>query len=221
MKLVATIVLGAALAAQQPDYTPAKLASGGRPALQIAAVGGGQAFVELTVGPSGSVTQVTPLRSTPPFTAVVADAASAWTFTPAVTVTRDAEGKPEPPKNVPSKILAAAIFRPPTLVTPTLGEPPKDVGKPSAEVAYPTGVREPPYPPQAHASGVVMIEARVDESGKVAEAAVIGSAPPFDAPALEAAKSWRFRPARVGGRPTATYVYLIFGFREPVTTRQP
>ncbi len=62
-----------------------------------------------------------------------------------------------------------------------------------------------------------MIEARVDATGHVADARVIGSAPPFDTPALDAARKWRFRPARVGRRAAATYVYLIFGFPAPIT----
>jgi outer membrane biosynthesis protein TonB len=53
----------------------------------------------------------------------------------------------------------------------------------------------------------------------VVEATALGSAPPFDAPALAAAKQWRFRPARINGRATATYVYLVFGFPEPITTK--
>jgi TonB family protein len=75
---------------------------------------------------------------------------------------------------------------------------------------------EPPYPPNARGSGVVLIEARVDASGKVAEATVIGSAGVFDGPALAAARRWQFRPASIRGRTTTTFAYLLFGFAEPV-----
>ena len=35
--------------------------------------------------------------------------------------------------------------------------------------------------------------------------------------ALAAARQWRFRPSRVAGRTVGTYVYLIFGFAQPIT----
>ena len=66
--------------------------------------------------------------------------------------------------------------------------------------------------------GVVLIEATVDVMGRVADARVIRAAPPFDQAAMAAARQWRFRPARVKGRVTPTYVYLIFGFPVPVTS---
>ena len=128
-----------------------------------------------------------------------------------------ADGKPEGPRPVASKVLVAALFRAPALLTPTQGERPANVAPGSAEVAFPTSTREPPYPPQAGSGGVVLIEAFVDATGKVTQTRVIGSAPPFDQPALDVARQWGFRPARVRGRPTATYVYLIFGFPAPVT----
>lgn len=214
--LLVTCLLGAVPAAQQP-YAPARYVTGARPALPALAVGGGQAFLELVISPSGGVTTATPLRSTPPFTQAVAAAAGGWLFSPAQEDTLDPDGKPTGRASVPAKVLVAALFRAPTLLTPTLGERPKDVVSASPEVAFPTATSEPVFPPQARGSGVVLIEALVDQAGKLADVKVIGSAPPFDEPALEAARRWRFRPARVGGRATATYVYLLFGFPEPVT----
>jgi TonB family protein len=218
-----TIVLGLALAAHsgfapaaeaQQQYRPARYESGARPDLPPQTVGGGQAFVELTVSPSGDVTTVKPLRATPPFTDAIASAVSGWQF--AAATGSDGTAAPKP---VASKVLVAAHFRPPTLNTPTLGEMPKDVAQASPEMAFPIAFREPPYPPLAHMGGVVVIQALVDEAGKVREATPIGTAPPFDQAAVEAARLWVFRPARINGRPTATYVYLVFGFQEPITSR--
>ena len=174
-------------------------------------------MVELQISPSGSVTRATPLRTTPPFSALVANAVGGWQFTPAEDDKSGPGGKPAGRGSVPSRVLVAALYRAPTLQTPTLGERSKDVASASADVAFPTSIAEPPYPVQAASGGVVMIEVRVDATGHVADARVIGSAPPFDTPALDAARQWRFRPARVGGRPAATYVYLIFGFPAPIT----
>ena len=216
VSLVIAVALAATLSAQQP-YAPARYSSGASPPLPALVVGGGQAFVELTVGPSGAVEKVTPLRSTPPFTQALADAVRGWRFTAATDVVISADGKSADPQAVASRVLVAAVFRAPSMQTPTQGERPANVAPASAAVAFPASTREPPYPPQAASGGVVLIEALVDGSGKVSEARVIGSAPPFDQPALAAARQWSFRPARVKGRPTATYVYLIFGFPAPVT----
>ena len=217
------IVLGLALAAHsgfapaaeaRQQYRPARYDSGARPELPPQTVGGGQAFVELTVSPAGDVTAVKPLRSTPPFTDAITSAVSGWRFAAA-----SAPDGGAGPKPVASKVLVAAHFRPPTLNTPTMGEMPKDVAPASTEIAFPIAFREPPYPPLAHMGGVVVIQALVDEAGKVREATPIGAAPPFDSAALDAARQWVFRPARINGRPTATYVYLVFGFQEPITSR--
>lgn len=213
--VVAAIVLATPLYAQEP-YKPARYAAGARPELPALALGGGQAFVELTVGRDGSVEKVTPIRSTPPFTQGLIDAVSGWHFTPALEDAIGSDGTPQGPKPVASKILVASLFRAPVLIGPTLGEKTVNVGSPSAEVVYPTATSEPPYPPQAFAPGVVLIEVSVNAGGAVTEARVVGSAPPFDQPALEAARKWRYRPALVRGRATAGYAYLVFGFPQPV-----
>ncbi len=216
--VVAAVLVAAPLSAQQP-YTPARHAAGSPPGLPVLAVGGGQAFVELTVGPDGAVKKVTALRSTPPFTLGLANAVTAWRFSPAMEDALGADGRPQGPKPVASRILVASLFRAPTLLTPTLGEKTVNVGSASPEVAYPSATNEPPYPPQAMAGGVVLVEVTVDGAGAVKDARVIGSAPPFDQAAIDAARKWRFRPARVNGHATATYAYLIFGFPQPLTER--
>ncbi|OLC45728.1 MAG: hypothetical protein AUH43_15565 [Acidobacteria bacterium 13_1_40CM_65_14] len=75
----------------------------------------------------------------------------------------------------------------------------------------------PRYPPLARDSGIVLIEVRVDTGGGVADAKVIRSARPFDKPALDAARRWTFRPARVRGTSVVTLAYIAFAFRQPVT----
>ena len=216
--VAAAVVLATPLSAQQP-YTSARYAAGARPVLPVLVVGGGQAFVELTIGPAGDVQKVTPLRSTPPFTQGLIDAVGAWRFSPAVDDALGPDGRPLGPKPVASRILVASLFRAPTLLTPTLGETPVNLGSASPEVAFPSATDEPPYPPHAMAGGVVLIEVSVDGSGAVKDARVIGSAPPFDQAALDAARRWRFRPARVHGHATSAYAYLVLGFPQPVTGR--
>jgi periplasmic protein TonB len=213
--VVAAVVLATPLYAQQP-YKPARYTAGSPPVLPALSLGGGQAFVELTVAPDGTVQKVTPLRSTPPFTQGLIDAVSGWRFAPALEDALGPDGTPQGPKPVASKILVASLFRAPTLVGPTIGEKTVNVASASPEVVYPTATNEPPYPPQAFAPGVVLIEVSVNAAGAATELRVVSSAPPFDQPALEAARKWRFRPSQVKGHATAGYAYLAFGFPQPV-----
>lgn len=216
--MIAAWLFSAALGAQA-GFSPARYGSGATPSLPALteAVGGGQAMFELVISPAGAVTAVTPLRTTPPFTELVAGAIGGWQFTPAEDEAIGPDGKPAGRAPVRSMVLVAAIYRAPTLKTPTLGERPKNMASASVAVPFPSSTTEPPYPVQARSGGVVLIEVLVDSTGQVADAIVIGSAPPFDSAALEAARKWRFRPAREGGKTIASYVYLLFGFPEPIT----
>lgn len=60
----------------------------------------------------------------------------------------------------------------------------------------------PQYPPAARAdqvSGVVIIEAVVDEEGRIAETEVVRSVPGLDEAALEAVTQWEYRPTLLNG----------------------
>jgi TonB family protein len=101
---------------------------------------------------------------------------------------------------------------------PTLGESPSDVAAASDAVALPLTMLVRRFPPSAAWPGVVLLEVRVDGDGRVSDATVLRSAPPFDAPARAAVKNWRFRPARVREKPASTFVDVLFGFPRPVTS---
>jgi TonB family protein len=213
--LVAACVAACAvveLAAVDP-FTPARYRTGPVPAMPLQAIGGGQVFLELTVGATGSVVGLTTLRSTPPFTQEVIDAVRAWQFLAADELTDAAVRRP-----IPSKVLIAGLFRPPALFDGAVaGEPPKDLASASDEIPFPTAAMVAPYPPTALGDGVVLVEVVVQPGGTATNARVIRSAPPFDEPALTAARQWMFRPARLGGQPVATFAYILFGFRQPIT----
>jgi TonB family protein len=66
-------------------------------------------------------------------------------------------------------------------------------------------------------AGVVLVELHVAADGTVSDVCVIESAPPFDDAALDAARQFRFRAARVEGAPVPSYVYILFGFLPPIT----
>ncbi len=62
----------------------------------------------------------------------------------------------------------------------------------------------------------MLVELLVDAGGTMAEANVARSAPPFDGPALDAARQWKFRPAQVDEQPVPSFAYIAFGFPVPV-----
>jgi TonB family protein len=208
----------------QAGFTPARFRAGAPPMLPALAVSGGEVFVELQVARDGRVTGVTPLRTTAPFDELVINAARSWLFYPAEDDLASVTGTASITRArtaVVSHALVAALFRPPVLLGPTLGDPPSSAGQASLDIPYPLKMSMPGYPPTARDKGVVMLEALVDRSGLVTDVKVIESAPPFDEAAMDAARQWVFRPANIRGLPASAPAYLIFGFQTPVTGPPP
>ena len=175
------------------------------------AVGGGEVLLELSLGSDGRVTDVKPLRTTPPFTETLTQAVREWRFRPA----EDARTP------VRSTVLVAGLFRP-ALNMPTLGEAPKVGALPSEETAFPLTMTPPLFPPLANRGGVVLLEAHVDRGGRTGEIKVLRSASPFDDAARRAVADWIFRPARIrGGYVLPSVVYVVLGFAAPVSMGAP
>jgi TonB family protein len=65
---------------------------------------------------------------------------------------------------------------------------------------------------RARAEGTVTLEALVDERGRVADARVVKSIPLLDQSALDAAKQWEFKPARLNGEPVPVLIQLELKF---------
>jgi protein TonB len=86
---------------------------------------------------------------------------------------------------------------------------------PPSDFPAPLRIVGPVYPPNAIGAGIVLVEALVGTDGVVQTAQVRGRPSGFDASALAAARSWRFRPARRDGQAVAVYAYVIFGFTQP------
>jgi TonB family protein len=210
MALLASVIAASSLAvgAQDAKFQPATYRIGGVPVLPTTAVGGGVVLLDASVDARGEVTAVTPLRVTPPFADVFAEAVRGWNFHPA----RDFD------LPAPSHVMVAVLVRPPALTGgSTLGEQPRDVAVPRPDVPVPSVLVSPAQSPHALRSGVVLIEARIDTSGRVTRVRLMQSAPPFDTAAQEAAWKWTFRAARLRGTPIESVAYLVFGFPEIVT----
>ncbi|MEW5900093.1 MAG: energy transducer TonB, partial [Acidobacteriota bacterium] len=66
------------------------------------------------------------------------------------------------------------------------------------------GKVDPVYPEiarKAHVEGVVIIEAKTDESGRVMDVRVLRSIPPLDQAAIDAVKQWVYEPLIIDGKP--------------------
>lgn len=95
-------------------------------------------------------------------------------------------------------------------VAPRPGEP--DVA------AKPLSRPSPRYPRAAQRSGVeghVIVRMRIDERGRVVDVTVASAIPPgvFDEVAMQTARTYRFSPARRGGKAVATTVQQRIVFR--------
>ncbi|MGE0639573.1 MAG: energy transducer TonB [Thermoanaerobaculia bacterium] len=67
---------------------------------------------------------------------------------------------------------------------------------------------------KARIQGVVIVEAIIDKEGKVTNVRVLKGLPMgLDQAAVDAVKSWRFRPATLNGRPVSVYYSLTVNFR--------
>lgn len=218
--LFAVVTAMVALGAATDGFVPARYIAGGRPALPVRAVGGGQVFLELSIDQAGRVESMRGIRATPPFTGDAIAAVSGWVFKPAEDdVLQNLPGGGQRTVRIvsPTKVLFAAIYRPPVLEGYSLGEPPRDIGPPSPEIAFPIITKVPPYPPLARSPGVVVLEAQIGPDGSMTGIRVLQSAPPFDEVARETLRQWTFRPARRNGVNVAATVYIAFGFPAPVT----
>jgi TonB family protein len=213
--------LAAALLITANGFEPARFKSGSLPVQPPKALGGGQVLFEVTVEADGAVSEIATLRSTPPYTEALQKAVSHWRFHPAREIGCE---ELEEAVAVQSKVLVAGVFRPSTFYDgPSPGEVPEEGGLPSTEVPFPTIMASPRYPPTAIGYGgrVLLVEVEVGEGGKARAVKVVLSASGFDSVSIEAARQWRFRPAQRRGGAVASFAYIVFGFREPVTLVKP
>lgn len=172
------------------------------------AVAGGQVMLSVAVSSTGTVGAIEVLRSTPPYTESLIQAVKSWRFSPAL----DSKQKP-----MDSRVLVGAVITAPSLTSPTLGTPPKDITTDDGRIPFPAQTSMPAYPINANAGGTVVVETRVDPGGRVVAVTAVRSQPPFDTPALDSARSWTFRPPQSPVAPPTQYAYLVFVFRAPLT----
>ena len=67
----------------------------------------------------------------------------------------------------------------------------------------------------ARVQGDVVIEATIDEEGKVADARVLKSVPLLDQAALDAVRQWEYQPSLLNGVPTVVILTVTIKFTRP------
>ena len=145
-----------------------------------------------------------------------------------------------PPRTkVVVEALARPVAKPSAVATsvepPVVGMPPKDLdgGKSLLGISEPNpvppvtragGRLQPPklisspapaYPPRARldeVQGVVVIDALVDENGKVTEMKVLSGPASLTQAAMAALRTWKYEPARFAGQPIATHIKVSINF---------
>jgi periplasmic protein TonB len=65
----------------------------------------------------------------------------------------------------------------------------------------------------AHVTGIVIVEAQVDERGSVREVRVLRGSPLLDEAALEAVRQWRYQPLLLNGQASAFVLVITVNFR--------
>jgi outer membrane biosynthesis protein TonB len=209
--ILAVLVATSSVAVAQMVSSP-RLRTSELPVPSPEAFGGGEVLLELAVDASGAVTQVSPLRVTPPFSDTMMKMATSWRFQPAVVVIN----KRETP--APGKVLVAGLFRPPTLYAgPAPGAPPEARDTPSPDVPRPNQLVMPAYPPNVTGDRMVLIEIELTPRAEPLGYRVVSPASGFDGAALDAVKAWRFNPPTAAAIPDRLFVYAVLAFRTPVT----
>ena len=205
---LALVAFVSAQALQKPQFFPPRIKSAELPPLPSPNVaGGGEVLIEGARrsprrGDTSSI-----LRATPPYTQFVLDAIARWQFEPA----RDIDYKGLE-TTVEMPVTVVAIYRPPVLMNaPTIGEPPKDLMKPSGDVAVATRRRSRTIRRAHVMAALCCIEISLDETGALIETRHCHR--------WEALTARRARRSRVSFRrgsyrarpvPTTTYVSVRF-----------
>jgi hypothetical protein len=116
-----------------------------------------------------------------------------------------------------------AAVAPAAPASPTApGSPAQQAGGFSPPV--PVSLVATPYPPQALFGGEVVLDARIDRDGRIAELNVVHGIAPYLEPVLGAVRTWIFSPAQLDGRAVEARMGIVVqfpqSFRPKLTTSE-
>lgn len=87
--------------------------------------------------------------------------------------------------------------------------------RPHFEPPQVIAAEEPVYPLNVVNTGTVVLEVMLDPEGKIEAVKVVQGAPGFTQEAQRAIQRWKFRPARLDGKPIRSVIPVAFSFSRP------
>jgi len=78
---------------------------------------------------------------------------------------------------------------------------------------------EPVYPAMAIGSGTIVLEVSIDAAGEIQDVKVTNDTGGFKPQSLDAIKKWKFKPAKLDGKPIPSVIPVAFSFSWPIACR--
>jgi TonB family protein len=197
---------------ERPQYQPPEAVSITDVTASLRSIATGTVVLDVLISESGSVANIEVRRDLPSVTEDVVRTVKAWKFAPG-----RFKGKP-----VSSRITVAATFNPQCLfavpLPPLIHQGDQSRIQASFQPAEVTSAAIPPctFGATIPAASVVL-QATIDEAGKVKDTRALHDIPPFTAAAIRALQDWRFVPATLDGKPIESKVVLAFFFWPPAS----
>lgn len=218
-RLLATTVASVLLSAQppalcardvieKPHFQPAEAVSVNEVTKPFRSIASGTVVLDVMISEKGEVRNVQVRRDIVSLTEEAVHSVRTWKFEPAKF----------DDKAVASRITVAVTFNPASALAANVPLPPlihqDDEARIYSSFQPPevTCATFPTYPVDAIWPGTVVIEATINEAGKVQSTKVLRDLPPFTAKAIRAVEDWRFMPASLNGRPLKSKAILAFVF---------
>ena len=204
--------------AQQP-YTPAEVASTGDAYISYQVIFDGLLVLDVSLNEDGGIHRIDALRDPGSMLDAAKTSVRSWKFRAA-----SRNGNPES-----SRITVSYVYRPPNNGV-AAAVPPKDfspvIAPDSSESGetngyVPAGIISfayPDYPVNSAASGSVVVQLTVDESGEVKNVDFLHRMANFDNLVSDALKKWRFQAATFKSKPTTSKTVIAFIFQAPLSS---
>jgi TonB family protein len=199
----------------QQTYNPPEVTLAGDAYTPYNVVLDGLFVLDVSIGDDGSIAKIQSLRNPGAMQGAVEAAVRTWKFQAA-----QAGGKARA-----SRMTVAFVYRPGTL--PTFGAAPTEGFTPVIPSAHaddagkdyvPVGILAfayPEYPVNSVASGSVVLQATVDDTGNVKNVDVLHGMANFNRFARGALKNWQFQGATAGGKSVTSNIVVAFIFQAP------
>jgi TonB family protein len=188
------------------SYEPPALQNGTVEPVEIMTAAAGMVLADLTVSERGMVTNTRLIQDVAPFGDLTRKSIASWRFTPARLDRVATE----------SHVLVIGLYRPPAILFPVPEVPRAPAPDDDDSIPFPTNLVVPPYPPNHIGSESVLVQADVDETGRVTAASALTPSTGFDGSAVSTAREWTFRPAMKDGKAVPSRIFMIVSFRQPI-----